>query len=120
MLHFIPASFGAALLWAILSTAPAFAETGTASWYGPESGSHTANGERFKPDGVSCARRRGKFGTMLRVTDLATGKSILCRLNDRGPAAYTGRAIDLSRGAARALGILSRGTARVRIEEAGR
>lgn len=53
---------------------------------------------------------------MLRVTDIATGRSIVCRVNDRGPAAYTRRAIDLSRGSARALGILGRGTAKVRIE----
>lgn len=92
--------------------AVALAETGVASWY--QYGSRTANGERFRPDGISCAHRRHKFGTLLRVTDLRTGRSIVCRCNDRGPF-VRGRIIDLSRGAARRLGILVRGTARVRV-----
>lgn len=105
-----------ALLLILVALGTAHAETGVASWYGPESGRRTANGERFHPDGISCAHRRHPFGTRLRVTDRRTGRSIVCRVNDRGPAKWTGRSIDLSRGAARKLGILKRGTARVTIE----
>ncbi|WP_448952113.1 septal ring lytic transglycosylase RlpA family protein [Labrys neptuniae] len=94
------------------------AEHGLASWY--QSGHRTASGEVYRPDGLTCARRRGRFGSMLRVTNLATGKSVVCRLNDRGPASWTGREIDLSRGSARQLGILSAGTARVKVEVLGK
>lgn len=104
--------FGAALL---LAAAGARAETGIASWYGNESGSWTASGERFKPNGMTCAHRRHHFGTRLKVTDLRTGRSIVCRVNDRGPARWTHRVIDLAHGAALKLGIVGRGTARVRI-----
>lgn len=86
----------------------------TASWY--QSGSRTANGERFHPDGMTCAHRTLRFGTRVRVTDLKTGRSVVCRVTDRGPAKWTGHAIDLSRGAAKALGIIRRGTARVSIQ----
>jgi rare lipoprotein A len=91
------------------------AETGKASWYGSESGSRTASGERFDPDGLSCAHRRHPFGTTLKVTDLKTGKFVLCRVSDRGPMARTGRIVDLSRGAAKQLGILRRGVALVSV-----
>lgn len=89
------------------------AETCIASWYGAESGRQTASGERFRPEGISCAHKHLAFGTVARVTDLATGRSIACRINDRGPF-VRGRCIDLSHGAARALGM--GGLARVRIE----
>lgn len=102
--------------WLVLAALPAAAETGTASWYGSESGSRTANGERFQPDGLTAAHRTLPFGTRVRVTDLSTGRSVVVRINDRGPARWTHRVIDLSRGAARALGIVHRGTARVSIE----
>lgn len=102
-------------LYAAATTA-AMAETGMASWYGSESGTHTANGERWIPMGLTAAHLKYRFGTRLRVTDLATGKSVVVRVNDRGPARWTGRIIDLSKGAAHALGIVGRGTARVRIE----
>jgi rare lipoprotein A len=95
--------------------AGALAETGIASYYGPESGNVTANGERFRPDGISCAHRTLPFGTVVRVTDRATGRSVVCRINDRGPY-VRGRVIDLSRGAARRLGIIKRGVARVKVE----
>lgn len=85
----------------------------TASWY--QSGARTANGERFRPDGLTCAHRTLPFGAMVKVTDTASKRSVVCRVNDRGPAKWTGRAIDLSRGAARALGILRKGVVRVTI-----
>lgn len=99
---------------AILAAVPAHAETGNASFYGP-TGNRTANGERYDGSGMTCAHRTAKFGTRFRVTDLRTGRSIVCRVNDRGPW-IRGRVIDLSTTAARALGITRRGVAGVRLQ----
>jgi len=93
--------------------AAAMAESGRASWY--QSGTRTASGERFHPNGISCAHRRHAFGTELRVTNLANGKSVVCRVNDRGPY-IRGRIVDLSKGAARVIGMVRRGVVRVSIE----
>ena len=103
------------LLWAALAIDPAFGAGCLASWYGPESGNRTANGERFLPDGLTAAHRTLPFGTILRVT--YARHSVVVRVTDRGPAARTGRCLDLSRGAARVLGILSRGVARVTFQQ---
>lgn len=104
----------APLLLAFLSAAnPSHAETCIASWYGAESGRQTASGERFHPEGISCAHKTRPFGSVVTVTLLATGRSISCRINDRGPF-IKGRCIDLSHGAANALGM--GGTARVSVE----
>lgn len=104
-----------AALVLMFTVLPTLAEVGGASWYGPGfNGRRTASGERFNQNARTCAHRTARFGTMLRVTDTSTGKSIVCRVNDRGPF-VRGRVIDLSKGAAAALGILHRGTARVRI-----
>lgn len=92
---------------------PARAETCIASWYGAESGRQTASGQRFHPEGISCAHKHLPFGTVVTVTLLSTGRSITCRINDRGPF-VRGRCIDLSHGAARALGLA--GVGRVRVE----
>lgn len=100
----------AALLCASVSTA--YAETCIASWYGRESGPRTASGERFNPDGMTCAHKTRPFGSVVTVTHLGTGRSIQCRINDRGPF-VRGRCIDLAQGAARALGM--GGTARVEV-----
>jgi rare lipoprotein A len=89
-------------------------ETGMASWYGSESGSRTANGEQFRPGGYTAAHKTLPLPTYVEVTALDTGRTILVRINDRGPFA-TGRIIDLSRGSAEALGILRAGSARVRV-----
>lgn len=79
--------------------------TGLASFYGLELHGHkTANGERFNANGISAAHRSLPFGTQVRVTSLATGRSVTVRINDRGPFVH-GRIIDLSAGAARAIGI---------------
>lgn len=91
----------------------ASAEVCIASWYGSESGSHTASGERFHPEGISCAHKTRPLGSRVTVTVLGSGRSISCRINDRGPF-VRGRCIDLSHGAARALGM--GGTARVSVE----
>lgn len=100
----------AALVMALL-TAPAAAETMRASWYAE--GHTTANGERFRPDGLTCAHKTLPFGTKLRVT--YRGRSVICRVNDRGPF-VRGRQLDLSRGAARAIGLTRAGVANVGVE----
>ncbi|WP_238231177.1 septal ring lytic transglycosylase RlpA family protein [Methylobacterium hispanicum] len=83
-------------------TPSAVAQHGLASWYG--SGHRTANGERFDPNGLTAAHRSLPFGTRVRVADKRTGRSVVVRINDRGPFVH-GRIIDLSRGSARALGM---------------
>ncbi|WP_424519450.1 septal ring lytic transglycosylase RlpA family protein [Rubrivirga sp.] len=90
--------------------------TGQASFYGERfRGRRTANGERFNPDAMTAAHRTLPFGTRLRVTNTRNGRSVLVRVNDRGPFTR-GRVLDLSRAAAREIGMIRSGTARVRIE----
>lgn len=87
---------------------------GMASWYGSESGSRTANGERFRPDWPSAAHRTLPLPSYVEVTALRTGRAILLRVNDRGPFAAD-RILDLSRGAARQLGVERDGTVPVHV-----
>src|SRR2546430_14946076 len=101
---------GAAVVMALAMTA-AQAETVKASWY--HEGARTATGEHYNPDGLTAAHRTLPFGTRLRVTNLATGKSVIVRINDRGPAKWTGKSLDLSRGAARVIDMIGAGIARV-------
>lgn len=90
-------------------------ETGQASWYGKaHQGERTASGERFDMHALTAAHRTLPFGTIVRVKHLKSGKSVNVRINDRGPF-RSGRIIDLSYEAARRLGIVSRGTARVEL-----
>ena len=96
----------------VASSTSAHASSGIASYYWQ--GTRTANGERYYPDRVSCAHRTAPFGSYLRVTNAKTGRSITCRVNDRGPF-VKGRIVDLSRGAAKQLGIINRGLARVTV-----
>jgi rare lipoprotein A len=84
------------------STGGGHSFTGVASFYGNESGSQTASGERFNENAMTCAHRSLPFGTKLRVTH--GGRSVVVRVNDRGPF-VRGRVLDLSTAAARALGI---------------
>lgn len=78
---------------------------GNASWYGPGfHGKRTASGERFNAGALTAAHRSLPFGTMLRVTNRANGRSVVVRINDRGPFSG-GRSLDLSAGAARAIGM---------------
>jgi len=93
---------------------PTYDMLGYASWYGPESGSQTANGERFWPDAVTAANTTLPLPSYVEVTDLDTGRQVIVRVNDRGPF-VRGRIIDLSRGAARELGMRSRGVTPVRV-----
>lgn len=95
---------------------PATTLTGVASWYGKVmAGRLTASGERFRPSELTAAHRTLPFGTRVRVIDLATGHSVVVKITDRGTL-YPDRVIDLSSGAARKLGILRAGVARVRLE----
>ena len=90
--------------------------TGAASWYGPKfHGRLTANGERFNMDDLTAAHRTLPFGTRVRVTNNATGKAVIVRINDRGPF-HGNRVIDLSRQAAKTIGLMSRGVGNVKIE----
>ncbi|MCJ2032923.1 septal ring lytic transglycosylase RlpA family protein [Methylobacterium sp. J-068] len=81
---------------------PASAQSGAASWYA--SGHRTANGERFNPNGMTAAHRSLPFGTRVRVENKRNGRSVVVRINDRGPF-VRGRIIDLAKGSARALGM---------------
>ncbi|AKH43917.1 rare lipoprotein A [Altererythrobacter atlanticus] len=94
---------------------PAYDRLGYASWYGPESGSQTANGERFRPDWITAAHTTLPLPTYVEVTALDTGRRILVRINDRGPFSDSRRIIDLSRGAAQQLGIRQKGIVPVRV-----
>jgi rare lipoprotein A len=90
--------------------------SGMASFYGNESGRHTASGQRFNQDAMTAAHRSLPFGTKLRVTH--DGRSVVVTINDRGPF-VRGRVLDLSTGAARAIGITSAGVGRVTAEVVG-
>jgi rare lipoprotein A len=92
----------------------AYDAVGYASWYGDESGNMTANGEKYRPEGISAAHKTLPLPSYVEVTSLQTGRTILVRVNDRGPFAR-GRIIDLSRGAAELLGIRRAGSAPVRV-----
>jgi rare lipoprotein A len=94
-------------------------QTGVASWYGPGyQGKRTSSGERFDQDELTAAHERWAFGTRVRVTFLRTGRSVVVRINDRFPN-HKGRVIDLSRGAARQIGLIGPGTGQVRLEIVG-
>jgi rare lipoprotein A len=96
--------------------APARTEDGYASYYGASfAGRRTASGERFDPRGFTAAHRDLPFGSKVRVTNLDNGRSVVVRVNDRGPYA-AGRIVDLSWAAARELGMLQSGVVRVRVE----
>jgi rare lipoprotein A len=85
--------------------------TGLASYY--KSGKQTANGERFNPNGLTAAHRTLPFGTRIQVTNLDNGKSVIVRINDRGPFIH-GRVIDLSLGAAQLVELIKPGVAKVK------
>jgi rare lipoprotein A len=94
-------------------------ESGIATWYGQRGSHHyTANGERFRPTQLTAAHRSLPLGTLVRVTDRSTGRSIVVKVNDREPP-HGARCIDLSEGAAKALGIRNQGIAPVTIAMLG-
>jgi len=95
------------------STSPS--QVAVASWYGPGfEGRKTASGERFNSQDMTAAHRTLPLGSHVMVTNIDNGKSVRVRINDRGPY-IRGRSIDLSRGAARKIGLEKRGVGRVRI-----
>lgn len=95
---------------------PAFSQTVVASWYGPGfHGRKTASGERFNQNALTAAHKSLPFGTRVKVTH--KGRSVIVRINDRGPF-IKGRTIDLSKGAARAIGC--HGTCKVSMTVVGR
>ncbi len=89
---------------------PAARFAGKASYYGSESGARTASGARYNPMGLTAAHRSLPFGTKLKVTH--GGRSVVVTVNDRGPF-IRGRVLDLSKGAANAIGLTSRGVGHV-------
>ena len=93
---------------------------GKASWYGPKfHGRRTANGEIFNSNALTAAHRHLPFGTKVRVTNVRNGRSVIVRINDRGPF-IKGRIIDVSAGAARKLNMIGSGIATVQLEILGR
>ena len=86
---------------------------GLASFYGHES--QTASGERFNPRELTAAHRTLPFGTRVRVTNVATGRSVTVRINDRGPY-VAGRIVDVSHSAAQSLGMVGQGVAKVKLD----
>lgn len=96
-----------------------YVEMGTmkASWYGPGfHGQKTANGEQYDQMSFTAAHKTLKFGTLLKITNLRNKKSVVVRINDRGPY-IAGRDLDLSKAAALALGMVKRGVAKIKVEE---
>ena len=93
------------------------AQAATVTYYGDKfHGRKTANGERFNQNAMTCASNTHKFGTHLKVTNTANGKSVVCRVNDRGGFSKYGVTLDLSKGAFAQIASLSQGHARVTIE----
>ena len=91
------------------------AQAQVATYYGNEFAGHrTASGERFNPGAMTAAHRTLPFGTRVRVTNSHNGRSVIVRINDRGPF-VKGRSIDLSSGAARAIGMGSTGNVRIEV-----
>lgn len=108
-----PASFSGA------ATAATPLASGLASWYGERfHGRPTASGEPFDMHGLTAAHRTLPFGTPVEITNLHNGRTVVVRINDRGPSSHQ-RVIDLSYGAARELGMVGAGTARVEVARLG-
>jgi rare lipoprotein A len=101
-----------AIIMAATAICPVHAESGRAAFY---RGGRTASGEVTGPNGMTAAHRTLPFGTMVSVTNVRNGKTVVVRIVDRGPYGR-GRIIDLSRAAARELDMISAGTAMVSIE----
>jgi len=105
--------------YSVLPTACGYSGKGIASWYGPNfHGKRTSSGETYDMHGMTAAHKTLPIPAMVKVTNLETGKQIIVRVNDRGPF-HTGRIIDLSKAAAKKLGVIAKGTARVKVEAIG-
>jgi rare lipoprotein A len=109
------------LLFSLMFGVSSQAETVRASWYGGNSkerlSTHTASGQRFNSSALTAAHRSLPFGTRLQVTNISNHRSTIVTVNDRGPAAWTGRSLDLSKAAAAQIGMLGSGIAKVSIEQ---
>ncbi|HET7717132.1 MAG TPA: septal ring lytic transglycosylase RlpA family protein [Bauldia sp.] len=99
-----------------IGQAEAASQCGKASWY--KMGTRTANGERMNASALAAAHRSLPFGTRVRVENLSNGKSVIVRINDRGPFAG-GRVIDVTRGAAEQLGMIKSGVVPVKVTVVG-
>jgi rare lipoprotein A len=100
------------------STPTSNVQLGMATWYA--TGTMTASGERYNKRDMTAAHRKLPFGTIVRVTHRRTGRSVVVRINDRGPFGSKKRIIDVSEAAAEKLGIVDEGVAPVRVEVIGR
>jgi rare lipoprotein A len=99
-----------------VSTSKLSSQTGTASFYSNKfNGNKTASGEIYRKSKLTAAHKTLPFGTQVKVTNLSNKRSVTVRINDRGPFAK-GRIIDLSRGAAKKLGMIKQGVTKVKIE----
>ena len=111
--------YAATLMWILILVAlpvMAGAEEGSASYYADSlSGNPTASGEPYDKNAFTAAHRTLAFDTMVQVTNLDNGKSVVVRINDRGPHAKN-RIIDVSGAAAKQLGLMDSGSAKVRLE----
>ena len=117
--HFRLCLFGGLFLFLLPVQPEASAQTydGYATYYGKKAhGRKTADGSRHDAYGYVCAHRTLPFGTMLKVTHVRNGKSVVVKVTDRGPFGYKERIVDLSWAAARDLGMLSEGVAKVQVE----
>lgn len=100
----------------LFSCAPKITQSGKASYYADKfNGRKTASGERFRNSKLTAAHKTLPFGTKVKVTNMKTGQSVKVRINDRGPF-VAGRIIDLSKKAARRIGIISEGIGSVKIK----
>jgi len=101
----------------LFANADGYVDEGVASWYGAQfAGRRTSSGERFDPDALTAAHRSLPFGSLVEVTNLVNGRMAVVRVNDRGPFGHSDdRIIDVSRAAARLLGLVGAGTAQVEI-----
>ncbi len=107
-------------VWYYPKDEPRYDRTGVASWYGKKfHGRHTANGEIYDMNAMTAAHKTLALPTYVKVTNLENGRSIVLRVNDRGPFVH-GRIIDVSRRGAYLLGFQKQGTARVRVQAVGR
>ncbi len=102
-----------------IKSAANYSEKGIASWYGSESGSLTAMGTRFNPQGLTAAHKTLPLPSKVRVTNLSNGRSVDVVVNDRGPFKHN-RLIDLSHGAAKKIGLDKQGLSKVKVVYLGR
>jgi len=100
-----------------LTKVSSFSQTGKASWYGSQfHGRKTSSGERYNMNALSAAHKTLPIPSYARVTNMQTGKSVIVRVNDRGPF-HGNRVIDVSKAAAQQLGFINQGTANVKVEQ---